>query len=215
MQASHVWALQVLCVDDAGACILTGLQLHRGDEPAAGARGVVVERGAVSVLGVFRVDDGGALVADRLLPRLQVHLGLVAPPGAVTHRHHCLAEGGGRGHGGTVHPVLVMLVGVVLDLRVALDFLLWFGVDLDALSEEHGVHAGLWVCACGVQQQVGQQLALPALLPVTSLLAVCARLDQAGRERAEGRAGTGRQPRVRTIEQPLPVLSFQAVIHRL
>lgn len=68
---------------------------------------------------MFRVDDGGALVADGLLPRLQVHLGLVAPPSAVPHRHHCLAEGGGRGNGGAVHPVPVMLVGVVLDLGVA------------------------------------------------------------------------------------------------
>lgn len=68
---------------------------------------------------MFRVDDGGALVADGLLPRLQVHLGLVAPPGAVPHRHHGLAEGGGRGDGGAEHPVPVVLVGVVLDLGVA------------------------------------------------------------------------------------------------
>lgn len=68
---------------------------------------------------MFRVDDGGALVADGLLPRLQVHLGLVAPPGAVSHRHHRFAEGGGRGDGGAVHPVPVVLVRVVLDLGVA------------------------------------------------------------------------------------------------
>lgn len=37
-----------------------------------------------------------------------------------------------------------------------LDFLLRFGVDLDAFSKEHGVHASLWVGSCGVQQQVGQ-----------------------------------------------------------
>lgn len=37
-----------------------------------------------------------------------------------------------------------------------LDFLLWFGVDLYAFSEEHGVHASLGVCSRGVQQQVGQ-----------------------------------------------------------
>lgn len=118
VQADAVWALQVLCVDDTGTSVLTGLQLHCGDKPATGACGVVVERGAVSVLGVFRVDDGGALVADGPLPWLQVHLGLVAPPGAVPHRHHRLAEGGGRGNGGAENPVLVMLVRVVLDLRV-------------------------------------------------------------------------------------------------
>jgi len=111
-----IWALQVLCVDDTGARILTGLQLHCGDEPAARACGAVVECGAISVLGVLWVDDGGALVADRPLPRLQVHLGLVAPPCAVPHCHHCLAEGGGRGNWGAQHPVSVMLVGVVLDL---------------------------------------------------------------------------------------------------
>lgn len=111
--------LQVLCVDDTGTSIFTGLQLHRGDKPAAGARGVVVERGAISVLGVFRVDDGGALVSDGPLPWLQVHLRLVAPPSAVPHRHHCLTEGGGRRDGGAVNPVAVMLVRVVLDLGVA------------------------------------------------------------------------------------------------
>lgn len=37
-----------------------------------------------------------------------------------------------------------------------LDFLLWFGVDLDAFSKEHGVHASLGVGSRGVQQQVGQ-----------------------------------------------------------
>ncbi len=103
-------ALQVLCVDNARTRILTRLQLHRGDKPAAGAHGVVVERGAVSVLGVFRVNDGGAPVANRLLPRLQVHLRLVAPPSAVMHRNHCLAEGGCRGNGGAVHLVLVVLI---------------------------------------------------------------------------------------------------------
>lgn len=55
---------------------------------------------------MFWVNDGGAPVADRLLPRLQVHLGLVAPPGAVPHGHHCLTEGGGRGKRGAVHLVL-------------------------------------------------------------------------------------------------------------
>lgn len=65
------------------------------------------------------VDDGGALVADGFLPWLQVHLGLVAPPCAVAHRHNGLAEGGCRGNGGAVHPVLVMLVRVVPDLRAA------------------------------------------------------------------------------------------------
>jgi len=68
---------------------------------------------------VLWVDDGGALVADGFLPRLQVHLGLVAPPRAVAHRHHRLAEGSGRGNKGAVHPVPVVLVGVVLDLGVA------------------------------------------------------------------------------------------------
>lgn len=42
-----------------------------------------------------------------------------------------------------------------------------------------------------------------------------ARLDQTRRERAEGRTGTGGQPRIRTVEQPFPVLSFQAIIHGL
>lgn len=201
VQADAVQNLQVLGVDDAGTGILAWLQLHCGDIPAAGACGVVVERGAVSVLGVFRVDDGGALVADGPLPWLQVHLGFVAPPGAVSHRHHRLAEGCGRRNGDAKHLVTVVLVGVILDLGVTpesneetdqwlewswstggsvakttrvkrmrtkphddasgaqaplLDFLLRFGVDLDAFSVEHGVHAGLWVCSCGVQQQVGQ-----------------------------------------------------------
>lgn len=215
-------ALQVLGVDDAGTRVLAGLQLHRGDEPAAGARGVVVERGAVSVLGVFGVDDGGALVADGPLPGLQVHLALVAPPGAVPHGHHRLAEGRRRGHRDAEHPVLVMLVGVVLDLRVTLDLLLRFGVDLDALSKEHGVHAGLGVGSRGVEQQIGQQFAFSAFFFIISMVAVDgrgaaggARLDQTRRKRAEGRAGTGGQARVRTVEQPFPVLSFQTIIHRL
>lgn len=217
-----MWALQVLCVDDAGTSILTGLQLHRGDEPAAGPCGVVVERGAVSVLGVLRVDDGGASIADGFLPRLQVNLGLVAPPGAVPHCHHRLAEGGWRGNRGAVHLVLVVLVRVVLDLGVAFDFLLRFGVDLDAFSEEHRMHAGLWVCARGVQQQVGQQFAFSAFLFVISMMAfdgrraaAGARVDQTRGEGAEGRTGAGGQPRIRTVEQPFPVLSFQAIIHRL
>lgn len=108
--------LQVLGVDDTGTGVLAGFQLHRGDEPALGACGVVAEGGAVRALGVFGVDDGGAPVADRLLSWLQVHLGPVAPPGAVVHRHHCLAEGGGRGHGGAANLVLVMPVRVVLHL---------------------------------------------------------------------------------------------------
>lgn len=65
---------------------------------------------------MFRVNDGGTPVADGLLPRLQVHLGLVAPPSAVPHRHHCLAEGGGRGKGSAVHLIPVVPVGVVFDL---------------------------------------------------------------------------------------------------
>lgn len=111
--------LQVLCVEDAGTRVLAGLQLHRGDEPAAGAARVVAERGAVRALGVLGVNDGGAPVADGLLPRLQVHLGLVAPPGAVPHGHHRLAVGGGRGEKGAVHLVPEVSVRVVLDLRVA------------------------------------------------------------------------------------------------
>lgn len=111
--------LQVLCVHHAGTRVLAGLQLHRGDEPAAGAARVVAERGAVRALGVFGVNDGGALVADGLLPRLQVHLGLVAPPGAVPHGHHRLAVGDGRGKRGAVHLVPEVSVRVVLDLRVA------------------------------------------------------------------------------------------------
>lgn len=65
---------------------------------------------------MFGINDGGALVADGFLPRLQVHLGFVAPPGAVPHRHDRLAEGGGRGNGGAVDLVPVVLVGVVLHL---------------------------------------------------------------------------------------------------
>lgn len=37
-----------------------------------------------------------------------------------------------------------------------LDFLLWFGFDLDAFAEEDGVHASLGVGSRGVQQQVRQ-----------------------------------------------------------
>lgn len=114
--SSGVQALQVLCVDDAGAVVLSGLQLHRRDEPAAGARGFVIERGAVSVLGVLWVDDGGALVADRPLPGLQVDLALVAPPGAVPHCHHRLAVGGGCRNGAAEHLIPVVFVGVVLHL---------------------------------------------------------------------------------------------------
>lgn len=69
---------------------------------------------------------------------------------------------------------------------------------------------------------VSYQLALSALLSVTSLIAVDgrraaagARLDQSRRQRAEGRTGTGGQARVRTVEQPFTVLSFEALIHRL
>lgn len=108
--------LEVLGVDDTGSGVLTGFQLHRGNEPALGACGVVAEGSAVSALGMFGVNDGGGPVADRLLSRLQVHLGPVAPPSAVVNRHHCLAEGGGRGHRGAVNPLLVMLVRVVLHL---------------------------------------------------------------------------------------------------
>lgn len=111
--------LQVFRVDDTGTGVLAGFQLHRGDEPAVGACGVVAERGAVSVLGVFRVNDGGAPVADGLLPRFQVHLGPVAPPSTVVHRHHRLAEGGGRGHGGAGDLVPVMFVRVVFHHRAA------------------------------------------------------------------------------------------------
>lgn len=138
---------------------------------------------------MFRVDYGGALVADRPLPGLQVHLGFVAPPGAVPHRHHRLAEGCSRGNGGAKHPVAVVLVGVVLDLRVTLDFLLWFGVDLDAFSKEHGVHASLGVGSRGVQQQVGQQFPFSAFPLIISMMAfdgrraaARARLDQSRRK---------------------------------
>lgn len=41
-------------------------------------------------------------------------------------------------------------------LASLLDLLLRFRVDLNAFSEEHGVHASLEVCSIGVQQQVGQ-----------------------------------------------------------
>lgn len=68
--ARQASGLEVLCIDDAGAAVLTGLQLDGGDKPAAGARSVVVERGAVSVLGVFGVHNGGALVVQGPLARL-------------------------------------------------------------------------------------------------------------------------------------------------
>ena len=41
-------------------------------------------------------------------------------------------------------------------LASLLDLLLGFWVDLNAFSEEHGVHASLEVCSIGIQQQVGQ-----------------------------------------------------------
>lgn len=90
--------------------------MDRGHEPAAGPGGLVVERGAVSVLGVFGVDDGGAPVAQGLLPRLQINLGLVAPPGAVLDGHHGFAEAGGGGDGGAVNLVPIVPLGVVLYL---------------------------------------------------------------------------------------------------
>lgn len=71
---------------------------------------------------------------------------------------------------------------------------------------------------------VSYQFALPTgvLLPGRLLLALhgCraaagARLDESGREGAEGRTGAGRQPRVRAVKQPFPVLSFETFIHRL
>lgn len=97
--------------------------MDRGHEPAAGPGGLVVERSAVSVLGVFGVDDGGAPEAEGLLARLQIDLGLVAPPGAVSNGHHGLAEAGGGRDGRAVNLVLVVTVRVVLYLRGALDFL--------------------------------------------------------------------------------------------
>ena len=45
--------------------------------------------------------------------------------------------------------IFVALVGL-------LDLLLGFGVDLDAFTEEHGVHAGPGVGPGVVEQQVGQ-----------------------------------------------------------
>lgn len=79
--------------------------MHGGDEPAAGAAGVVAERSAVRALGVFGVNDSCAPVADGFLPRLQVHLGLVAPPGAVPHGHHRLTVGRGSRERSAVHLV--------------------------------------------------------------------------------------------------------------
>lgn len=63
-QAGLGSGLEVLCIDDAGAAVLTGLQLDGGDKPPLGTRSVVVERGAVSVLGMFGVHNGGALVVQ-------------------------------------------------------------------------------------------------------------------------------------------------------
>lgn len=66
------------------------------------------------------------------------------------------------------------------------------------------------------------QFAFSAFLSVISVVALHgrraaagARLHQRRGERAEGWAGTGGQPRIRTVEQPFPVLSFKAIIHRL
>lgn len=73
-----------------------------------------------------------------------------------------------------------------------------------------------------LNHKVSHQFAFSALLPIISMMALDgrraaagARLDQTRRQRAEGRTGAGGQPRIRTVEQPFPVLSFQAIIHRL
>lgn len=109
-QGFFVSFLEVLGVDDARAGVLAGLQLDAGDEPAAGPGGVVVERGAVSVLGVLGEDDGGALEVQGPLARFKVQLGFVAPPRAVLHCHDRLAVGGHRGNQCAVHLVPVVLV---------------------------------------------------------------------------------------------------------
>lgn len=75
---------------------------------------------------------------------------------------------------------------------------------------------------CGKGRVVSHQFplsAFPLIEPMVSLhrrrAAAGARLDQTRGKGAERRTGAGGQPRVRAVEQPFPVLSFQAVIHGL
>lgn len=98
--------------------------MDRGHKPAAGPGSLVVERGAVSVLGVFGVNDGGAPVAQGLLAGLEIDLGLVAPPGAILNSHDGLTEAGGGGDWRAVNLVPIVPVRIVLYLRGALNFLL-------------------------------------------------------------------------------------------
>lgn len=72
------------------------------------------------------------------------------------------------------------------------------------------------------RRRVSYQFAFSALLliePVRTFdgrrAAGGARLGETRRDGAEGGTGTGGQPRIRTVEQSFPVLSFQAIIHRL
>lgn len=62
------------------------------------------------------------------------------------------------------------------------------------------------------QTRTTHQFALSALPPLGPMGALS---GGARGQRAEGRTGAGGQPRIRAVEQPLPVLSFQAVVHRL
>lgn len=109
---------QLLSVDNAGTSVLTRLQPHCGHEPAASSGvGVVVQRGAIGVVGVFGVDDGRALVVNGPVSWQEVKLGFVAAPRVVLQRHHCLAVGGYRGNPCTVNLVTVVPVRVVLHRR--------------------------------------------------------------------------------------------------
>lgn len=66
--------LKVLSVDNAGVVVLSGAQLHTGDEAAAGGSGIVEQRRAVRSLGVLGEHDGDTLVVQWPLARLQLHL---------------------------------------------------------------------------------------------------------------------------------------------
>lgn len=84
------------------------------------------------------------------------------------------------------------------------------------------IHLMNWAHIWGSEQLFTHQFAFSPFLLIKSMMALDgrqaaagARLQQPRREGAEGRTGAGGQPRIRAVEQPFPVLSFQTVIHRL
>lgn len=111
--------LKALAVDDTRARFLAELQLHAGGKPPLGTAQAVVEGGPVNVLGALGEDDGRALEPQRLLPGLEVQLGLVVPPGAVGGGDDRLAVGGNGGDGTVEDVIPVVLLGVVFHLGVA------------------------------------------------------------------------------------------------